>query len=73
MFTDIIHHPERSDFEISSLKKAIVGGAPTTPKLVREVQKLGISLSNGYGMTENTCGTSYGVTKCKIICNKKEL
>ena len=58
MFTDILNHPIRSEYDLSSLKYAVVGGSPVTPSLVRQSQKLlDIKIAVGYGMTENTCGT----------------
>ena len=55
---DIVNDPIRADHDISSLKYAIVGGAPATPALVRKAnQELGVKMSVGYGMTENSCAT----------------
>jgi len=58
MFSDIVNDPSRKDHDISSLRYAIVGGAPVTPSLVRISEKeLDLKIAVGYGMTENTCGT----------------
>ena len=58
MFNDIVNCPIKSDHDISSLSYAIVGGAPVTPALVKQAEvELDCTISVGYGMTENTCGT----------------
>lgn len=49
--------PEVNNYDISSLKHILVGAAPTSPELQREVtRKFGLKVGQGYGMTETTCG-----------------
>jgi len=49
----ILNCPERKNFDLSSLKKVLIGGAAASPTLVREVEeKLGCQCIAGYGLTE---------------------
>jgi fatty-acyl-CoA synthase len=55
MATALVNSPERSKFDLSSLRRALIGGAASSPTLVREVeQKLGCSCISGYGLTETS-------------------
>ncbi|RST31134.1 long-chain fatty acid--CoA ligase [Sphingomonas ginkgonis] len=49
----LIEHPERERFDLSSLELISYGGAPSAPELVRKVHELfGALPGNGWGMTE---------------------
>lgn len=49
----LIEHPERENFDLSSLESISYGGAPSAPELVRSIhQSLGAMPGNGWGMTE---------------------
>jgi len=49
----LVHSPERHECELSSLKWIAIGGAASSPALVREVrEKLGCDCFSGYGLTE---------------------
>ncbi|MGZ8347374.1 MAG: class I adenylate-forming enzyme family protein [Allosphingosinicella sp.] len=51
----ILEHPERSRFDLSSLEAISYGGAPSAPELVRRIrQEFGALPGNGWGMTETT-------------------
>lgn len=52
----ILQHPDFANYDLSSLRSAGSGGANFAPELVRLLhEKLpGISIGNGYGMTETT-------------------
>ncbi len=52
----IIEHPERGRFDLSSLETVTYGGAPSAPELVRQIKKsFGKALpGNGWGMTETS-------------------
>jgi acyl-CoA synthetase (AMP-forming)/AMP-acid ligase II len=55
MATALVNCPERSKYDLSSLKRITLGGAASSPTLVREVeQKIGCTCFSGYGLTE-TC------------------
>ncbi|HEX6376544.1 MAG TPA: class I adenylate-forming enzyme family protein [Allosphingosinicella sp.] len=51
----LIEHPERSRFDLSSLETISYGGAPAAPELVRKIwEEFGALPGNGWGMTETT-------------------
>jgi long-chain acyl-CoA synthetase len=51
----IIEHPERHRFDLSSLETISYGGAPAAPELVRKIwEEFGALPGNGWGMTETT-------------------
>ena len=53
MATALVNCPERRKYDLSSLKRISLGGAASSPTLVREVeQKLGCTCFSGYGLTE---------------------
>jgi fatty-acyl-CoA synthase len=55
MVNALVHSPERTNYDLSSLQAIMVGGAASTPTLVREAEeKLGCACISGYGLTE-TC------------------
>lgn len=49
----LIEHPERGRFDLSSLEAISYGGAPSAPELVRRIfEEFGALPGNGWGMTE---------------------
>ena len=57
MATALVNCPERSKYDLSSLKRATIGGAASSPTLIREVEeKLGCTCFSGYGLTETAPG-----------------
>jgi acyl-CoA synthetase (AMP-forming)/AMP-acid ligase II len=53
----LIEHPERHRFDLSSLETVSYGGAPAAPELVRRIKaEFGATPGSGWGMTE-TCAT----------------
>ena len=49
----ILEHPERKRFDLSSLEAVSYGGAPSAPELVRRIyEEFGALPGNGWGMTE---------------------
>jgi fatty-acyl-CoA synthase len=53
MATALVNCPERSKYDLSSLRRITIGGAASSPTLVREVEeKLGCTCIAGYGLTE---------------------
>ncbi len=51
----ILEHPERGRFDLSSLELISYGGAPSAPELVRLIfETFGALPGNGWGMTETT-------------------
>src|ERR1035438_5524812 len=53
MATALVNSPERPRYDLSSLQWISIGGAASSPTLVREVEeKLGCTCFSGYGLTE---------------------
>jgi long-chain acyl-CoA synthetase len=54
----IIEHPKRAKYDLSSLQSIAYGGAPSAPELRRKIEETfpGAQAGNGWGMTE-TSGT----------------
>jgi long-chain acyl-CoA synthetase len=54
----LIEHPARADYDLSSLESVSYGGAPSAPELVRKIKETfpKSAPGNGWGMTE-TCAT----------------
>ena len=53
MATALVNCPERPRFNLKSLQRMSIGGAASSPTLVREVEeKLGCACYSGYGLTE---------------------
>ncbi|WP_370033439.1 class I adenylate-forming enzyme family protein [Qipengyuania mesophila] len=49
----LIEHPERGNYDLSSLEAIAYGGAPSAPELVRKIYEVfGALPGNGWGMTE---------------------
>jgi len=55
MAAALVNSPDRSRFDLSSLRRVMIGGAASSPTLVREVEeKLGCTCISGYGLTETS-------------------
>jgi fatty-acyl-CoA synthase len=53
MATALVNCPERPNFNLKTLERMSLGGAASSPTLVREVEeKLGCACYSGYGLTE---------------------
>jgi fatty-acyl-CoA synthase len=53
MATALVNCPERPKYDLSSLKRITLGGAASSPTLIREVEeKIGCLCYSGYGLTE---------------------
>jgi long-chain acyl-CoA synthetase len=52
----LIEHPARAKYDLSSLMAVTYGGAPSAPELVRKIAEVfpGSQPGNGWGMTETT-------------------
>jgi fatty-acyl-CoA synthase len=55
MMRAILDHPDVATRDLSSLRQASIGGAPTSPAMLAEVEeRLGCTCICGYGMTESS-------------------
>ena len=53
--TVLVNHPRRRHYDLSSLRRIVIGGAASSPTLVREVeQAFGCECFSGYGLTETS-------------------
>ncbi len=53
MATALVNCPERPKFNLTTLQRMSIGGAASSPTLVREVEeKMGCACYSGYGLTE---------------------
>ncbi len=58
----LLEHPDRSKYDLSSLEAIAYGGAPAAPELVRKIrEEFGALPGNGWGMTE-TMATVTGIS-----------
>jgi 2,3-dihydroxybenzoate-AMP ligase len=58
-----------SQYDLSSLKKISVGGAPSAPELVKAVwTKIGCRYHNGFGSVEGTCAATRTEDDVETIC-----
>ena len=49
----LLEHPERKNYDLSSIEAIAYGGAPAAPELVRKIREVfGALPGNGWGMTE---------------------
>ena len=55
MLAAVVNFPGRGDYDVSSLTRVCIGGAPPPPSLIREArERLGVNCIVGYGLSE-TC------------------
>ena len=60
----LVNSPDLGKHDLSSLERIIIGGAASSPTLVREVeQKLGVTCISGYGLTETSPALSHSFIK----------
>lgn len=59
MYTMIMEHEEFTSEKVKSMRTGIIGGAPVTPEMVKNIQtKIGMKIFTAYGMTENSAITT---------------
>src|SRR3984957_12681534 len=64
MATALVNCPERLNYNLSSLRRIVIGGAASSPTLIREVEeKLGCECFSGYGLTETSPSLSISPMK----------
>jgi fatty-acyl-CoA synthase len=67
MATVLVNHPERENYDLSSLRRIVIGGAASSPTLIREVEdKLGCECFSGYGLTETSPALSLSQMKPEL-------
>jgi len=67
MAAALLNCPDRQKYDLSSLKSIVIGGAASSPTLVREVEeKLGCTCISGYGLTETSPTLSLSAMKSTL-------
>ena len=67
MATALVNCPERPKYNLSSLRRIVIGGAASSPTLIREVEeKLGCECYSGYGLTETSPALSLSPIKAEL-------
>jgi acyl-CoA synthetase (AMP-forming)/AMP-acid ligase II len=73
MAAALVNCPERTKYDLSSLQRVVIGGAASSPTLVREVEeKLGCTCFSGYGLTETSPTLSISPMKVGLEWGKEE-
>ena len=55
IFNAVLHHRDRAKYDLSSLRQLIIGGAPSSPTLIRGLEEaLGVQAFVGYGLSETS-------------------
>jgi fatty-acyl-CoA synthase len=69
MANALVNCPDREKHDLSNLRCVMIGGAASSPTLVREVeQKLGGTCISGYGLTETAPVLSASRIKKGVLC-----
>lgn len=60
----LLEHPDRARYDLSSLEAIAYGGAPSAPELVKRIhEEFGALPGNGWGMTETTATVTHHVAE----------
>src|SRR6202051_555742 len=67
MATALVNCPERKNYNLSSLTRIVIGGAASSPTLIREVEEaFGCECVSGYGLTETSPTLSISMMKAGL-------
>jgi len=73
MATALVNCPERAKYDLRSLRRINIGGAASSPTLVKEVEKkLGCRCFSGYGLTETAPVLSVSLMKAGFCWEGEE-
>jgi fatty-acyl-CoA synthase len=73
MAAALVNSPARPKYDLSSVEWATIGGAASSPTLIREVEEtLGFSCYSGYGLTECSPSLSNAELRPDIQCTLEE-
>ncbi len=73
MATVLVNSPARSKYDLSSVEWSVIGGAASSPTLIREVEdKLGFKCFSGYGLTETSPSLATAQLKPDMQCTPEE-
>jgi fatty-acyl-CoA synthase len=69
----LLNSPARSQYDLSSIEWITIGGAASSPALIREVEeKIGCQCYSGYGLTECSPGLASAALKPDMQCAPEE-
>jgi fatty-acyl-CoA synthase len=69
----LVNSPARSKYDLSSVQWSVIGGASSSPSLIREVETtLGFKCYSGYGLTECSPSVSTAELKPDMECAPEE-
>ena len=69
----LVNCPTRSKYNLSSVEWSVIGGAASSPTLIREVEdKLGFKCFSGYGLTETAPSLATAELKPDVQCTSEE-
>jgi fatty-acyl-CoA synthase len=69
----LVNSPARTKYDLSSVEWSVIGGAASSPTLIREVEeKLGFKCFSGYGLTECAPSLSTAELKPDVQCSVEE-
>ena len=69
----LVNSPARSKYDLSSVEWSVIGGAASSPTLIREVEeKLGFKCFSGYGLTESAPSLATAELKPDMQCSDEE-
>ncbi len=63
MYIALLNHPARENYDLSSLRVGVSGGAPIPAEVIDEVERtFGIVVLEGYGLSETASTTTFNVS-----------
>jgi fatty-acyl-CoA synthase len=69
----LVNSPARTKYDLSSVEWSVIGGAASSPTLIRTVEeKLGFKCFSGYGLTECAPSLSTAELKPDVQCSVEE-
>jgi fatty-acyl-CoA synthase len=69
----LVNSPARAKYDLSSVEWSVIGGAASSPTLIREVEeKLGFRCFSGYGLTETAPSLATAELKPDVQCSVEE-
>jgi long-chain acyl-CoA synthetase len=63
MYIALLNHPDRSTYDLSSLRVCVSGGAPLPAEVIDEFEReFGVLILEGYGLSETASTTTFNVS-----------
>lgn len=73
MSAALLNCPERAKYDLSSVEWVTIGGAASSPSLIRDIeQKLGCKAFSGYGLTECSPSLATAELKSGVECDLEQ-